>query len=357
MIKNILSLGDSALWERSMELAQRALAEWMKGRTFQFERVVFVGHGSSLANSQVGKYIVEYIAHIPAEAVPAFAFAAYAETSLLGPRTLVVGISTTGQTQSVADSLARARQAGSPTLAITAYAETLVTQGTQAVLLTGGEADTISVKTSSYVLALIPLYILAVHLAGAGESLRAEWQAQIREAGAGAARFLNVQRGEIQALAQAFQSASRVFVLGSGPNIGTAEEGALKAIEMAKLYAESQELEEFFHGRLREVDQVNPMFLIAPGGRASRRVLDYLTVMNHIKSPAVVLTDSLAPELEQLATHTVRIPAALNEFATPLVHILPLHLFAYELALVRGFDPNAKRYEIEMQNVRYGDIL
>ena len=357
MIGNILSLAKPELWQHSMELAESALSGWLKGGKPNFERVVFVGHGTSLYNGQVGKYILEHIARIPAEAVPAFTFAAYAETKLLGPKTLVVGISTTGTTQSVIEALARARAEGSATLAITAHDGTPVTQGADAVILSGGEADSISVKTSSYVLALVSVSMLALSLAGAGESEREGWRQQVREAGAGAARFLTGQRGQIQALAQTFAAASNVFMLGSGPNLGTAGEGALKIIEMAKLYAESQELEDFFHGRLREVDQINPLFFIAPGGRASARALDFLTVTHHVQAPSVVLTDAVTPGIEQLAAHVVKMPVTLDEFLTPLVYIIPLHLFGYELALVRGHDPNAGRYGIMAQNVRYGDKL
>ncbi len=353
MLDNILSLSDPALWEHSIQLAKTALSAWLKGKRPGFERVVFVGHGSSLYNGQVGKYIVEHLAGIPAEAIPAFAFATYTEENILGPKTLVVGISTTGGTQSVVDALARARAANSPTLVITAQAGSPVTVDADAVILTGGEIDTLSVKTNSYVLALVSIYMLALGLAGADESLQTKWQAQITEAASGAARFLSVQHNEIQPLAQTFASASRIFVVGSGPNFGTAGELALKIIEMAKMHTESQELEDFFHGRLREVDQVNPMILIAPSGRTSRRVLDFLTVMKQVNAPTVVLTDAISPGIQQLATHIVKVPAALDEFATPLLYIIPLHLFSFELALARGQDPNAPRYEIVAHTVRY----
>jgi glucosamine 6-phosphate synthetase-like amidotransferase/phosphosugar isomerase protein len=355
MLDNILSLSNPGSWEQSIQLSKSALTVWLKGKRPGFERVVFVGHGSSLYNGQVGKYIVEHIAGIPAEAIPAFAFATYTEANILGPKALVVGISTTGGTQSVVDALARARAANSPTLVITAHAGSPVTQDADAVLLTGGDTDTLSVKTSSYVLALVPIYMLALALAGAGprETLQAKWQAQITEAGAGAARFLKIQHDEVRSLAQTFAGASKIFVVGSGPNIGTAGELSLKIIEMAKMYTESQELEDFFHGRLREMDQVNPMILIAPSGRAGRRVLDFLTVMKQVNAPSIVLTDIVTPGIQKLATHIVKVPAALDEFATPLLYIIPLHLFSFELALARGQDPNAPRYEIVAHTVRY----
>jgi glucosamine 6-phosphate synthetase-like amidotransferase/phosphosugar isomerase protein len=300
----------------------------------------------------VGEYVLEHIAGIPCKAVPAFAFSSYLEHRLLDAQTLVIGISTMGKTQSVGEALERARQAGSSTLAITAHTSTPVTTHADIVLLTGGEDDRISVKTKSYVQALISIYMLALHLSGQSQQ-RIHWLNQIELAAQGARRFLNEQQDQIKQLAEKFAGAPKVFVLGSGPNLGTAEEASLKIIEMAKLVSESQELEDFFHGRLREVDPDSPMFFIAPQGRSSRRVLDFLTVMDRIKAPSIVLTDNPSPGVQRLATHVIRIPVSLDEYATPLLYILPIHLFGYEMAHQRGYDPVARRDDRVPQNVKY----
>jgi glucosamine--fructose-6-phosphate aminotransferase (isomerizing) len=257
-----------------------------------------------------------------------------------------------GGTQSVSDALERARAMDSPTLAITAHPDSAIAQHVDAVVLTGGEDDQISVKTKSYVQALIPIYMLAIHLAG-DQQLRSYWLDQINLAAQGSRQFLQEQWGQIKQLAEQYASAPKVFVLGTGPNLGTAEEASLKIIEMAKMYSECQELEDFFHGRLREVDQSSPMFFIAPQGRASRRVLDFLTVMDRIHAPSIVISDHVTSGIQRLATHVIQIPVSLDEFATPLLYVLPMHIFGYEMALQRDYDPTARRYDIVPQNVKY----
>ena len=350
MLTNILSLADPQTWQRSVHLAEEALSNWAKPN--DLSRIYFVGHGSSLFNSLVGEQIVEHVAGIPCKAVPAFSFSRYEEPSLLGPHTLVIGISTTGGTQSVCEALARARQAGSSTLAITSHPDTPITQGADAVILTGGEDDQISVKTKSYVQALISLSVLALHLSENTQQ-RAYWVEQISLAARGAHHFLENQRKLIQGVAEKYAGAPKVFVLGTGPNLGTAEEASLKVIEMAKMYSECQELEDFMHGRLREVDSNSPLFFIAPQGAASSKVLDFLTVTDMVHAPSIVLTDKITPGIRRLATHVIEMPVSLDEYATPLLYILPLHLFGYEMAVRRGYDPNARRYNIVPQNVRY----
>ena len=350
MLTNILSLTDTATWQKSIDLAEKTLSNWTRPNDLKL--VYFVGHGSSLFNGMVGETILEHIARIPVKTIPAFAFSKYSEPRLLGPRTLVVGISTTGETESVCSALEHARQVGSHTLAITAHQDSPITQYADTILLTGGEDDQISVKTKSYVQALISIYMLALQLSRDSHR-RKYWLQQIQLAAEGAQRFLEEGRDQIRQLAKAYLEAPKVFVLGTGPNLGTAEEASLKVIEMAKMYSECQELEDFLHGRLREVDQKSPMFFFAPDGLASRKVLDFLTVVDKIEAPSVVLTDKVTPGIQRLATHIIKMPALLDEYITPLLYILPMHLFGYEMALARGQDPTARRYDIVPQNVRY----
>jgi glutamine---fructose-6-phosphate transaminase (isomerizing) len=351
MLTNILALAHPTTWQRSIDLADEALTRWLKTPR-SFKRIYLVGHGSSLYNCQVGEYVLEHISGIPSKAIPAFAFSAYKEPTMLDAQTLVIGISTTGETQSTYDSLERARQAGSSTLAVTAHNGSAITRSVDVVILTGGEDDQISVKTKSYVQALIPLYLLALHLVG-DATLKSYWLDQINLAAQGAHQFLQEQWGQIKQLAENYAKAPNVFVLGTGPNLGTAEEASLKIIEMAKMYSECQELEDFMHGRLREVDQNSPLFFIAPQGQASQRVLDFLTVTDMIKAPSIVLTDKITPGIQRLATDVIHIPVSLDEFATPLLYVLPMHVFGYEMAIQRGYDPTARRYNIVPQNVRY----
>jgi len=351
MLTNILALANPATWQRSIDLADEALTGWLKTPR-SFKRIYLVGHGSSFYNCQVGEYILEHIAGISSKAVPAFAFSAYKEQTMLDAQTLVIGISTTGETQSTYEALERARQTGSSTLAITAHNGSPITRNVDAVIPTGGEDDQISVKTKSYVQALIPIYLLALHLVG-DATLKSYWLDQISLAAQGAHHFLQEQWGQIKQLAEEYAQAPKVFVLGTGPNLGTAEEASLKIIEMAKMYSECQELEDFMHGRLREVDQNSPLFFIAPQGHASHRVLDFLTVTDMIKAPSIVLTDHISSGIQRLATHVIQLPVQLEEFATPLLYVLPMYIFGYEMALQRGYDPTARRYNIVPQNVRY----
>jgi glutamine---fructose-6-phosphate transaminase (isomerizing) len=354
ILANILSLADRTTWQTAIDLGDQGVTAWLSGlNRCNFSRILFIGCGTSLFNGQAGKYLCENLAGIPSEAVAAFSFASYAEPALLGAHTLVVGISTSGETQSVCDGLLRARQAGSPTLALTAHPGSPVTKSAEAVLLTGGQSDQVGVKTSSYVQALVVLSILAARLAGPSSVLKNVLE-QIALAAGGAAACL-AEREQIEQLAHQYAKASAVFILGSGPNLATAGESSLKVIEMAKIVSEGHELEDFFHGRLNEVDPSTPVFFITPSGPSIPRLLDFLTVTHQVGVPSIVLTDQANPAIQALASHVIQLPVVLEEYASPLLSILPVYLFAHELALQRGQDPLSRRYGIAAQKVKWGE--
>jgi len=360
ILSNILDLAEPETWQRALDLGHETIARWLsEAKLDPVRRVFFVGCGTSCYAGEVAKRVWERLAAIPCEACYAFDLAAYGEPTILNDEALVVGISTTGETQTVVDALCHAKRSGAQTLAVTAFADSPVAQAADGFVLTGGNDDRTPVKSKSYNQSLVTLYLLGLALGGArgliGDDQLAFWRRQITLAAEGVRRFLETQRGEIDALVETYAATQMVFLLGAGPNIGTIHEGALKIIEMAKMYSEPSELEDFLHGRYREVDQVTPMFFLAPTGRASAHILDVLTVNAHVQAPSVVFTDQATTSLRALATQIITLPS-LDELATPLLYVTPVHYFAHQLAIARGWDPLSRRYDdVVPSRVRFGN--
>ena len=358
ILASIRSLAEPATWQRAVALADAGLPA-LTGQLTPNEigRVYFVGCGTSYCAGQVGRHFVEQLAQIPAQAVQAHEFAAYAEPAILGRDTLVVAVSTSGDDEAAANALGRARGSGSRTLAVTAAADSLVTRVAEATVLTGGEGDTPPTKTSSYVQSLVTLWMLAHYLAeprGLSDPARvAARRGEVEKASAAAREYLAGAEAPIFALARRYAGASAVFVVGSGPNVGTAQEGALKVVEMSKLFADGRALGDFAHGRFGVVDPSTPFLVVAPRGNASKKVLDFLSAAARVKAPTIVLADEASAGINDLATHVVELPKGVSELASPLVAIIPLYLFAYQLALERGWDPASRRYDFCPQKMRY----
>ncbi len=356
LISNILSLGDWATWKNCIDQVEECLQSWMsKTKRINFRRVYLVGCGSSYYEGQVGKWIIEHIVHLPAEAKQAFSFAHYVDSSLFSRDTLVIGLSTTGNTTATCQALSLARQNGATTLAVTASPDSQITAIAPDTIYTGGHISVI-VQTETYVQSLIALYLLALNLAEKEnrlDKLRAYWQDQIRTAREITHEFIDTQQAKIIEMVEEYQSANNFFILGNGPNAGTAEEAALKVIEMAKMYSDGVEMEDFFHGRDRELANGSAIFFLAPQNQVVNRMFDFLTFNRKADVPSIVITCQDIPELKKLAYHEIILKGALDEFATPLVYITPLYLFSYHLALKRGFDPLARRYPMPALKVQY----
>jgi len=360
LLANIFSLGEHATWQNCMDHVESGLRSWLKTQDdVSFQRIYIVGCGTSYYAGMVGKYVIERLTHLPVESHQAFAFSHYTDPALMNEKALVIGISTTGNTESVCNALEFARRSGANTLAFTAAPGSRITEISQTTILTGGRV-TIAVKTETYLQSLICLYLFGIHLGGilgllsSGEAQG--WRQQIGKAEEMTRRFFAEQQPEIAKLVDLYGSTDMVFIVGTGPNFGTVEEASLKVVEIAKMYSVSQELENFLHGYDREVNESSPIFVLAPQGRAIDRMLDLLTFTHKAGVPSIVFTTGENPDVKRVANHILQLGGELDELATPLAYITPFYLFSYQMALRRGFDPSARRFPgILPLKLRYRD--
>ena len=143
------------------------------------------------------------------------------------------------------------------------------------------------------------------------------------------------------------------FVVGTGPNRGTMEEGALKIVEFAWIPGAGEETEDFAHGRFREADQVNPLIVIAPHGRSDDKVLDVLAGSKVSATPTIIITDSISSSLQKLATYIIQMPDGLDEYLTPMLYIVPIWLLGYRIGVVHGIPVGTARYGLYATDINF----
>jgi glucosamine--fructose-6-phosphate aminotransferase (isomerizing) len=342
-----LAADGGAVMQETIEASDRSLAGLRPGLPATgFERIYVVGCGTSYFAAETCKYVFEEFAGIPTEGVQAHAFATYQEPSLLDERTLVIAFTCGGGSAAAVDSLSKVKNQGGYSLAVTSIPDSPAAEVADGVVDIGGAEDIGAPHTKSHTRGLFSLYLTAIRLGeyyGATSSDTEHRMAQLRGAIPAVAQV--VQDEEIwRQLAEEYGGCTKVFMFGMGPNTWTACYGALMTTEMAKIYSTGHEVEDFLHGRLREIDQVNPMIFVAPRGKGTPRLLDFLTVVQRIPSPTIVLTDRPHPGMVDLATRVINMPGGVDEIFTPLVYSVPFQLFGCHLALVRGWDPSTRRY-------------
>lgn len=320
-------------------------------------RVYVLGCGSSYFGAINVEHAFEDLAGIPTKAVEGFEFAAYQNMDLVDEGSLVLGFSTSGVTAALLDSFERCKPKKAITVAVTALEESPLAKAATEILLTGATDETNVCRTKANTQATIAMTIMALHLGRARGYLSAEQSerslAEVEIAIDGIVELLENEQTIID-LANKYAGCTACLVLGTGPNVGTAQTGALMITEMAKIHSWGDETENFLHGRFREVNQREPLLLLSPGGAGSRRTLDFLTVSDHAKGPTIVFTDKPTPGLKKLATHIVQLKGGLSEVMTPILYLTPLHLYAYHIAVANGENPNVRRYpDINPSVARY----
>lgn len=145
-----------------------------------------------------------------------------------------------------------------------------------------------------------------------------------------------------------------MVVLGTGPNMGTMVEGALKICEMAWKFGAGEELEDFAHGRFREMDGKIPLFIITPGRKDQGEGAGSPGRMQHFRdAPPCSLPAAPPPAVEKLATHIVRMPEVEDEYLTPFLYVFPLWFFGYHVRKMENGLVGEKRFGLFAKDIDF----
>jgi glucosamine--fructose-6-phosphate aminotransferase (isomerizing) len=242
---------------------------------------------------------------------------------------LVIGISQSGRSPDIVETIAAARRRGAPTLAIVGDPESpLARAASEVIPLHAGEERSVA-ATKSYTTQLAAVALLALSLAGKRALLRK--LASVPEAMAVA---LGTDPA-VRRMARRLAAASRAVVLARGINYPTAWEIALKLKELALILAEPYSSADFRHGPIALAEPSLPAVLVsAPRGRPERELLALARKLRERGSPLLPIGLPL-PGAIPLPGHP--------ELLSPLVAVLPGQLLAFHAARARGLDPDAPR--------------
>jgi glucosamine--fructose-6-phosphate aminotransferase (isomerizing) len=143
-------------------------------------------------------------------------------------------------------------------------------------------------------------------------------------------------------LAVRFADRSRYWFIGGGPNRATAYEAALKMNEANHATAIGLGCEQFMHGPWAALDAADALFVVAPPGPSYERCVRAARAAREVGAPIIAIVEDGDREITALAAETIVIPPV-SEWISPVLTIVPLQLFTYHLALVRGVNPDTMR--------------
>ncbi len=330
----------------------RALAEPWLGEA---RRLVFAGSGDSLFAARSVLPALRRWSGISAEVMTGIEFARY-ETPLLEPRDVLVAISNSGGSSRTREAVALARDRGIPVLGVTGSLDGPLAAMVDATVhrpVRSGGFDTTGhgraiVHMAEYLAALRALYGLALRLGVARGRLAPRdadpLRAALAHAAAAVPRVAAAAEAGARALAERLhdQGADTVWVLGAGPNRGTAEYCAAKFHEQVPLNGVPQDLEEWAHLQYfltLSWGRRGPVLVLAPPGNARDRAEEIVGGIARAGGFAVTVGPSGAPG----ASGRLEVAEDLPELLTPMLYHVPIQLLVLHLARLAGVDPTPIR--------------
>lgn len=309
-----------------------ALAEQMTRRRIGL--IVIAARGTSDHAAVYGKYLFEVRNAIPVALADCSIFTLY-EATLRLANTLVIGISQSGEAPDVAEYLENSKRLGAITVAITNVPGSRLSEAADYTFLCHAGKEKGVAATKTYTSTLAVLYLLSASLAR--DRYRIEKLAAIPDA----MRTVLKIEDYIFERAERYRYMDSGYVIARGFNYATAQEAALKLAETSYLDMLAYSSADFLHGPIAAVHESQACFLIAPPGKTLEGMVEMANRLHDRKAETVILSSD--DEILAKATTPFRIEAEVDEELSPLLYIIPGQLFAYRLAVARGYDPDRPR--------------
>jgi glucosamine--fructose-6-phosphate aminotransferase (isomerizing) len=310
-------------------------------------KVVVIACGTAANAGMVAKYAIEHWTRLPVEVELASEFR-YRDP-IVGPDSLVIAISQSGETMDTLMALRHAKAQGARTLAICNTVGSTIPRESDAVLYTYAGPEIAVASTKAFLTQIIAAYLVGLYLAQVrGTMFEDEIRSVLDELDDMPSKVdLVLDTTEpVRALAREFASSSSVLFLGRHVGFPVALEGALKLKELAYMHAEGFAAGELKHGPIALIEDGVPVIVIVPSPRG-RAVLHDKIVSNIQEVRArgarvIAIAEEGDESINAFADHIVRIPAV-PTLMQPLVATVPLQVFACEMATAKGHDVDQPR--------------
>ncbi|MFR0577832.1 glutamine--fructose-6-phosphate transaminase (isomerizing) [Bifidobacterium thermophilum] len=314
----------------------------------QIDKIIVVACGTASYAGMVAKYAIEHWVRIPVEVELAHEFR-YRDP-ILTPRTLVVAISQSGETMDTLMALRHAREQGSRVLAICNTQGASIPRESDAVLYTHAGPEIAVASTKAFVAQIVAAYLLGLYLAQVkGTMYRDEIKHILEQLKAMPEKIqwvLDNQAGNVEQAAKRMVNARSFLFLGRHVGYPVALEGALKLKEIAYTFTEGFAAGELKHGPIALVDAGEPVVVIVPSARG-RNILHNKVIsgIEEVKARGaftIAVAELGDPDVEQYADVVFWRPVC-PTLLSPLVDVVPLQLFAMDMAMLKGYDVDKPR--------------
>jgi glucosamine--fructose-6-phosphate aminotransferase (isomerizing) len=307
------------------------------------KHINIVACGTAYHAGLVGKYILESVCGIPVSVDVSSEFR-YRDL-LIGPNTLVIAISQSGETADTLAGVRQAKKAGSPIISICNVLGSTLTRESDGVIYTHAGPEIGVASTKAYTAQLVALYLFAFYLAQIRNIIPQEkinrYLKAMKEIPHLQSEVLKKQ-STIARLAHRHSHFGSFLYLGRNINFPSALEGALKLKEISYIPAEGYAAGEMKHGPIALIDEYRGVVCIVPASKIYEKMVSNIQEIRSRKGKIIAIASEGDREIKELTPEVIYIPKT-DEFFSPLIVVLPLQLLAYHIAVKRGCDVDQPR--------------
>ena len=305
--------------------------------------VHLVGCGTAMHAGMVGKAAIEALARVPAQVEIASEFRY--RNPILRPEDLVIIISQSGETSDTLAALKLAKSRGVPVLAIVNVVGSSIARAADYVMYTYAGPEIAVASTKAYMVQMCVLYLFALRLAYARGM---QTDAEIRRLTAELLRAGEVIRPrladceQIKYLASRFVNTQSCFFIGRGFDYSLSLEGSLKLKEISYVHSDAYAAGELKHGTISLVTDGVPVIALATQKQVYEKTISNAKETKSRGAKVLLFTTRDAVVPDGVADYVVRLDDY-DDLLMPLQLIVPLQLFAYYMAVLRGCDVDKPR--------------
>lgn len=311
------------------------------------DRIIMVACGTAAYASEVGKYAIEAWAKIPVSVELSHEFRY--RNPILTKNTLVVAVSQSGETMDTLMATRYAKEAGASVLSICNTQGATLAREADAVLYTHAGPEVAVASTKAFTAQITAIFLLGLHLANVRGTTSKE---EIEEIGrellklpALIVKVLATSDLTVE-LAKKFKDAKTVLFLGRHVGFPIALEGALKLKELAYIHSEGFAAGELKHGPIALIEEGQPVIVIVPSTSAPdslhAKVVSNIQEVRARGAQVIAIAEEGDTEVAKYAEEVIYVPVS-HKMLEPILDVIPLQIFAMELAAAKGLDVDQPR--------------
>ena len=307
------------------------------------KRITITACGTAWHAGLVGEYMIEQLCRIPVEVEYASEFR-YRDPVVHPGDTMFV-ISQSGETADTRAALKEAKKRGAEVYGIVNVVGSTIARETDAGIYTHAGPEIGVASTKAFTSQLTGLALISLLIAQQKNIMPPKDIKLITD------ELLRIpdkiqqileQSEKIREIAKVFKFCQHMLYLGRGYNFPVALEGALKLKEISYMHAEGYPAAEMKHGPIALIDANMPVIVIAPKDATYDKIISNIREVKARKGVVISISDEYNTDIDEYSDYSIKIPSTIK-FLSPILTTIPLQLFAYYLAVLRGCNVDQPR--------------